>query len=241
MKRIRSLSLILIVLTLASSTCTKNGTGSRPEYREPLSFDIFKVYLDVPLDSEYVAKARDTWDQDLKKDPTIMAHTWLLGDYRVFVYTHCYWWEVGASYLEMLIFTTSQPSGVTDTIHSTITIYEADVGTSGIELSKIGTHVCLDALDSIQDETEARSIMMSYLDQYLEQYSGVPYDSSLIQELKGRVQAGSYMRDWVDHYVCYQHPSDLGGAIIVNKLTSKLDFLGSSIFMGYGRRYFPPD
>ncbi len=241
MARARNLLVFSLVLAVASTTCTRKGTKPQAEYREPLSFDIFKIYLDVPLDSEYVRKAHDTWDQELRKDRTIVAHTWLLGDYRVFVYTHCYWFEFGASYMEMLFLTTSQPSEATDKIHSTITVYEADVETSGIELSKIGTSVCLDRFDPIEDETEAKSIMMSYIDQYLEEYSGVPYDSSLIEELKRRLQGGSYIRDWVDHYVCYEHPGDLGGAIIVNKLTSKLDFLGSSVFMGHGRRYFPPD
>ena len=241
MKGIRNLSMVFLILAVASTTCTKKGTAPQPEYREPLSFHIFKVYEDMPLDSEYVRKAHDTWDQELKKDWTIATHTWCLGDYRVFVYSHCYWFEVGASYTEVLFFTTSQPSEAIDKIHSTITVYEADAGTSGIELSKIGTYACLDRFDPIEDETEAKSIMMSYIDQYLEEYSGVPYDSSLMEELKGRLQGGSYIRDWVDHYVCYEHPGDLGGAIIVNKLTSKLDFLGSSVFMGHGRRYFPPD
>lgn len=241
MARAKNLLVFSLILAVASTTCTKKGTAPQPEYREPLSFDIFKMFVDVPLDSDYVIKVHDTWDQELKEDETIAAHTWFLGDYRVFVYSHCYWFEVGASYTEVIFFTTSQPSGATDKIHCTITVYEADIGTSGAEFSKIETYVYLDRFDPIGNETDAKNTMMYYLDQYLEKYSGLPYDSSLIDELKRGLQGGEYIRHWVDHYVCYEPPSDFGGAVIVNKLTSKLDFLGSSVFMGYGRRYFPPD
>ncbi|MGB2805084.1 MAG: hypothetical protein WBD64_09350 [Candidatus Zixiibacteriota bacterium] len=241
MARAKNLVVLSLILAVASTTCTKKGTTPQHEYREPLSFDIFKMFVDVPLDSEYVRRVRDTWDHELKEDRTIATHTWCLGDYRVFVYSHCYWFEVGAGYTEVLFFTTSQPSEATDKIHSTITVYEADVGTSGTEFSKIGTYVYLDRFDPIENETEAKNTMMFYIDQYLEKYSGLPYDSSLIDELKRGLQGGEYIRDWIDHYVCYEPPGDFGGAIIVNKLTSQLDFLGSSVFMGYGRRYFPPD
>ena len=241
MARAKNLVAFPLILAVALATCTKKGTAPQPEYREPLSFDIFKMYLDVPLDSEYVRKVHDTWDHELKEDETITAHTWLLGDYRVFVYSQCYWFEVGASYTEVIFFTTSQPSEATDNIHSTITVHEADVGTSGTEFSKIRTYLYVDRFDPIENETEAKNTMMSYIDQYLEKYSGLPYDSSLIHELKRGPQGGEYIRDWVDHYVCYDPPDDLGGAIIVNKLTSELDFLGSSVFMGRGKRYFPPD
>ena len=241
MRGIRDLSVFLVILVLASANCAKKGTAPQPEYREPLSFDIFKIYMDVPLDSEYVRKVHDTWDQELKKDRTIATHTWSLGNYKVFVYFHGYWASGDGSYVEILFFTDSEPGKGKEIIHSTITVYEADLSHTGLELSKIGTYVYINRYHPIKNEAEARDTMIAYLDQYLAEYSGARHDSLLIDQYKRRLQGGGYIRDWVGHYVHYESPSDLGGSIIVNKLTSKLDFLGSSVFMGRGRRYFPPD
>lgn len=241
MARAKNLLVFSLVLAVASTTCTKQGTQPQAEYREPLSFDLFDVFPCGPPECDYVAKVHDTWDSELKEDETVKNHTWFLGDYRVFVYFHGYWASGDGSYREVLFFTTSEPSKGTDVIHSTITVYEADLTHTGLEFSKIGTYVYLDRFDPIENETEAKNTMIFYLDQYLEEYSGVPYDSSLIDRLKRRLQGGGYIRNWVGHYVHYDPPLDLGGTVIVNKLTSKLDFLGSSVFGGYGRRYFPPD
>jgi hypothetical protein len=239
--RAKSLLVFSLILTVASTTCTRKGTTPRHEYREPLFFDLFEMYPCFPPECDYAAKVHDTWDGELKENETIKSHTWFLGDYRVFVYSHGYWASGDGSYREVLFFTNSEPSKGKEIIHSTITVYEADLTHTGLEFSKIGTYVYLERYRSIENEAEARNTMISYLDQYLEEYSGVPYDSSLIDRLKRRLQGGGYILDRVGHYVRYEPPSDFGGAIIVNKLTSKLDFLGSSVFGGWGRRYFPPD
>ena len=241
MARAKNLLVFSLILAVASTTCTRKGTKPQAEYREPLSFDLFDVFPCGPPECDYVAKVHDTWDEELKEDETIKNHTWLLGDYRVFVYFHGYWASGDGSYREVLFFTNSEPSKGKEIIHSTITVYEADLSHTGLEFSKIGTYVYINRYHPIENEAEARNTMMFYLDQYLEKYSGLPYDSLLIDELKRGLQGGEYIRDWVDHYVCYEPPSDFSGAIIINKLTSKLDFLGSSVFMGWGRRYFPPD
>jgi hypothetical protein len=108
-------------------------------------------------------------------------------------------------------------------------------------LSKIKTYAYINKYDPVKNEQEAKNIMINYLDEYIEKYKEVSYDGFLIDNLKKSFIEENYTWDWVDHFVYYRSPSDFGGGIIINKLSSKLDFLGSSVFFGTGKRYFPSD
>jgi hypothetical protein len=77
--------------------------------------------------------------------------------------------------------------------------------------------------------------MIEYLDEYIREY-----DQTTLNYIKKSLQWYHFVWEWGDYFVYYEFPTDFGGAVIVNKLTSQLDFLGSSIFMGHGTRYFPP-
>ncbi|MGB8658338.1 MAG: hypothetical protein WCE90_11250 [Candidatus Zixiibacteriota bacterium] len=241
MKKLSSLLQIFLILMVVSTACTKKATTPIPGYREPLSFEIFKAYEGAPLDSNYVKKIHDTWQNELKDDEIIKNHTWLVGDYRVFVYLHVYSFFSDTNYYEMLFFTTTQPKKSTDQIQSTITAFVAEFQDTLVGLTKIKTFINVNDYHPIENEDEAKGIMIDYLNEYLAKYDTLSYDRSLINEFKKDFQADNYTWDWEDHYVYYRSPGDFGGAIIVNKLTSKLDFLGSSVWMGYGKRYFPSD
>lgn len=235
MNRLKRLTTIVLVSGLALTVCTKKVTTPEAQYKEPLSFDLYKTYEDVPLDKNYVKKVHDTWNNELKDDETIKSNTWLVGDYKVFVYAHGYiYGMLDTSYNEILFFTTTKPKKSTDKIHNTITVFEATFWDTSIDLSKIKTYVFVNKYHPIKNETEAKNIMLNYLDEYL-------CYGSLIGYLKEGLQADGYIREWDDHYVYEKTPHDFGGAIIVNKLSSKLDFLGSSVWMGTGKRYFPID
>jgi hypothetical protein len=235
------LVVFFIILALSSTTCSRKGTEPQKEYREPLSFAVFEVVPCGPPECDYIGKVHDTWEDELKGDETIKTHTWSLGDYRVFVYFHGYWASGDGSYREVLFFTDSEPCKEKDVIHSTITVYEQYFSQTDLQFSKIGTYVFTNPYHPIENHAEARDIMIAYLDQYLAEYSGAIHDSLLIDQYKTHLQSGGRISDWTGHYVHYESPGDLGGTIIVNKLTSRLDFLGSSVFGGWGRRYFPPD
>ncbi len=236
MARVRNLLLFFLILTVASLTCTKKGTNPQEAYREPLAFDIYATFEDVPMDGNYVNKVYDTWNGLLKYDATIKNNTWLVGDYKVFVYFHAYiCGMLDTRYDEVVFFTTTKPKKGTDKIHSTITVFEAEVSDSVISLSGVETYVYLDIYRPIKGEEHARNIMMNYVEEYS------PCGGYLLDMLKYGLQKECYIRDWGDHYVYQKFPTDFGGAIIVNKLSSKLDFLGSSVFMGHGKRHFPPN
>lgn len=236
MARAKNLLVFSLILAVASTTCTRKGTTPRHEYKEPLAFDFYKTYEDMPLDEDYMKKVYDTWNDELKDDATIKSNTWLAGDYKVFVYFQGYiYGMLDMRYDEVMFFTTTNPKKCTDKIRSTMTVFEADFSASGISFSRIGTYVYVEKYRPIKNEEHAKSIMTDYLNEYL------PCDRYLVGELNGGLQGRSYIRDWADHYVYEKQPHDFGGAIIVNKLTSKLDFMGSSVWMGRGSRYFPPD
>jgi hypothetical protein len=234
MKKFETFVTVFVILAIVLTSCTKKATTTHPEYKEPLAFEIFKVYEDVPLDTNYAKKVHDTWQNELKDDEVIKNHTWLVGDYKVFIYLHVYMFFVDTSYYEGIFFTTTKPKKCTEMVHSTITVFEADVRDTIIDFSKIKTYVYVNRCHPIKNGTAAKKIMLDYLDEYL-------HYGSLIGYLKQGLQANGYIRDWGDHYVYEKSPSDFGGAIIINKLTSKLDFLGSSVWMGHGSRYFPID
>jgi len=242
-KRVKNFAILFLILAVISTTCTKKGTTPQAEYKEPLAFDLYKTYEDMPLDSNYVRRVHDTWNNELKDDETVKNNTWLMGDYKVFVYAIGYIYAMGdTSYNEVIFFTTTKPKKCTDKIHTTITVFEADFRDTSINFTKIKTYVYLNKYYPIKNEEEAKGRMSYYLDEYIEKYENVPYDRSLINYLKEGLHGwNSYIRDWANHYVYYKSPGDFGGAIIVNKLSSKLDFLGSSVWMGTGKRYFPSD
>lgn len=235
MKKVEIFAALFVILAIVVTSCTKKATAPHPEYKEPLAFDLYKTYEDMPLDSNYVRRVHDTWNNELKDDETVKNNTWFMGDYKVFVYPHGYiYGMLDTSYNEVLFFTTTKPKKCTDKIHTTITVFEATFRDTSIDLSKIKTYVFVNKYHPIKNETEAKNIMLNYLDEYL-------HYGSLIGYLKQGLQADGYIREWDDHYVYYKSPGDFGGAIIVNKLSSKLDFLGSSVWMGTGKRYFPSD
>ncbi len=242
MKTLKLFPLIFLISTMILTACTKKSTKSVPEYREPLSFEIFNQFEDVPLDSDYVNKISDTWQSELKDDEIIKNHTWLVGDYRVFVYLHLYSFDTHSSYYELLFITTTQPKDSTDKIHTTITPFVAELQSYNLaNLSKIATFVNVNDYLPIDNENEAQNKTIEYLNEYIAEYDTLPYDEYLLAHLKEYLQGDDYMWDYVDHYIYFRPPGDFGGAIIVNRLTSKLDFLASSVFMGYGKRYYPPD
>jgi hypothetical protein len=242
MKKSKVLAIFFLILAMALTTCTKKPTSITIPYKEPVCFELFKVYLDTELPPNYVKAVQDAWNNELRYDGIIKRHTWWIGDYTVFVYYHTYITGIlHTSYSEVIFFTTTQPKKCIERIHSTITIFKADFLETMTILSKIKTYVYINNYDPVKDEQEAKNIMINYLDEYIEKYKEVSYDGSLIDNLKKSLIDENYIWDWVDHFVYYKSPSDFGGGIIINKLTSKLDFLGSSVFFGTGRRYFPLD
>ncbi|NIN00884.1 MAG: hypothetical protein GTO24_23215 [candidate division Zixibacteria bacterium] len=243
MVQARNIALVILACVLVSSACAKKSTRPEPEYKEPLSFDIFRLFPDMPVDSNYVRRVYEAWDNELKDDATLKNHTWLVGDYTVFVYHHGYIaGTVGTGYYEVIFFTTTKPKKGTDKVHSTITPFEADFLDTSKAFSKIQTYVYVDKYRPIMGgEETAINLMLEYLDEFIERYEDVAYDSYLINSLKKALQQDNYLWEWGDHYVYWRSPHDFGGAIIVNKLTSQLDYLGSSVWMGHGKRYFPVD
>lgn len=241
MKKSKVLPIFFLILAMPLMTCTKKPTSITTPYKEPVCFDLFNPYLDTELPQNYVKAVQDAWNNELRYDEKIKCHTWLRGDYTVFVYYHTYITGFDTSYSEVIFFTTTQPKKCIERIHSTITIFKAEFLETMTILSKIKTYVYINNYDPVKDEQEAKNIMISYLDEYIEKYKEVSYNGFLIDNLKKSLIDENYMWDWVDHFVYYKSPSDFGGGIIINKVTSKLDFLGSSVWDGTGRRYFPSD
>lgn len=230
-----------IIVILFSTTlvimfaCSKKLTKSRIEYREPISFDIFKQYEGQELPKEYMDFCKATWDSALKNDKEVKENTWLKGDYTVFVYNHPYSFWTDKSYAELIIITSTVPIGKKKWVYVTVTpfIFEYD---SVYQATKIGTYVFTDSYNPIDSEKIAIQLMISYLDEYITKYN----DDYLLGMIKYYLEYWHYTWEYTHHYCFYQAPGDFGGSIIVNKLTSKLEFLGSSVFMGHGKRYFPP-
>jgi hypothetical protein len=196
----------------------------------------------MTLDSVYVKKIFDAWNYELKDDETIKKHTWLVGDYYVFVYNHSYiYGMLSTRHDEVLFVTTTQPKKGTDKVHCTVTAFHVDLMEPDYEFLKIDTYVFVNHYRPIVGETEAKNTMLCYLEQYLDEYRHDTYNCYLLSEMRETLEEDLhiYMENWKNHYVFYDPPHDFGGAIILNKLTSKLNFLGSSVWMGYGTRYFP--
>jgi hypothetical protein len=230
-----------LILTVALMTCTKKPTTIEIPYKEPVRFELFNNYLDVELPENYVRAVHDAWDNELRYDEKIKNYTWLRGDYMVFVYAHTYLFNVDTSYREVIFFTTTNPKKCTQKVYSTTTIFEAEFQDTITILSKIKTYAYINRYAPIKNEQEAKGMMTIYLEEYIEKYKQVPYDLYLINNLKEGLVDDNYIQDWVDHFVYYDPSHDFGGGIIINQLSSKLDFLGSSVFFGAGRRYFPVD
>jgi hypothetical protein len=241
MKKSKVLVVFLLILTMALLTCTKKPTSITIPYKEPVRFELFRAYLDMELPEDYVKAVHDAWNNELRYDETIKGYTWWIGDYTVFVYDHLYIFSMGNIYREVIFFTTTNPKKCTPKIYSTITIFKAEFLETTTILSKIKTYVYINNYDPVKDEQEAKNMMINYLDEYIEKYKEVSYDKFLIDNLKKSLIDENYVWDSVDHFVYYKSPSDFGGGIIINKLTSKLDFLGSSVWDGTGKRYFPSD
>lgn len=241
MRKSKVLAIFFLIMVMALMTCTKKPTSITIPYKEPVRFELFKVYFDVELPENYVKAVHDAWNNELRYDETIKRYTWLIGDYTVFVYDHLYTFYIDSTYSEVIFFTTTNPKKCTEKVHFTITIFKAEFQDTITKLSKIKTYAYVNNYGPVKNEQEAKDIMMKYLDEYVEKYKQVPYDRYLINNLKEGLVDEDYIRDWVDHFVYYRSPSDFGGGIIINKLSSKLDFLGSSVFFGAGKRYFPSD
>jgi hypothetical protein len=238
MIRARDSALGLLVLMLVFSACAKKSTRPEPEYRGPLAFDLYKWHPELgKLDSNYVRRVYEAWDNELRDDVTIKNHTWLVGDYKVLVYYHGYIEGMrGTRHDEVVFFTTTKPKSSRDKVHCTITPFSADFRDTNQAFSKIQTYVYAEKYRPIKGGEEAAiNLMIEYLDQYIAELGQTP-----LTWVKKSLQRYHYAWEWGDHYVYYESPGDFGGAIIVNKLTSKLDFLGSSVWFGPGMRYLPP-
>jgi hypothetical protein len=239
LNRAKKVVLVFLVFTLAFSACTKKSTKWEPEYKKPLAFDIYKGYPVLgELDSNFIRRVYEAWDNELKDDITIKNHTWLVGDYNVFVYYHGYIEGVfGARHDEVVFFTTTKPKSGRDKVHCTITPFETDFRDTINAFSKIKTYVYVNRYRPIKGgEDGAINLMIEYLNEYIREY-----DQTTLNYIKKSLQWYHFVWEWGDYFVYYEFPTDFGGAVIVNKLTSQLDFLGSSIFMGHGTRYFPPN
>ena len=171
MIRARSMALVVLAILLAVSACAKKSTRPEPEYKEPLSFDIFKLFPDMTLDSVYVRKVFDAWNNELKDDEAIKEHTWLVGEYNVFVYNHGYIYGMrNTRHDEVLFLTTTQPRKGTDKVHRTVTAFQVDFREPDYEFSKIHTYVFVNHYHQVVNETEAKNTMLYFLEKYLDEY-----------------------------------------------------------------------
>lgn len=239
MSRARKVVLVFLILTVAVSACTTKSTKWESEYKEPLAFDLYKWHPELgELDSHYVRRVHEAWDNELKDDITIKNHTWLVADYSVFVYYHGYIeGMLGTRHDEVVFFTTAKPESGGDKVHCTITPFDTDFRDTSQAFSKIQTYVYIEEYRPLVGGEEAAiNLMIEYLDEYIAQLGQTP-----LTWIRKSLLRYHYAWEWGDHYVYYESPGDFGGAIIVNKLTSKLDFLGSSVWFGPGIRYFPPN
>lgn len=241
MKKIRNRGIFFLVIMFLLLACSKKGTRYEIKYREPVSFDIFKQFEDAELPSEYVNFCKEIWNNELKDDKEIKENTWKKGDYTVFVYLHDYISSmVGVSYNELIFFTTTRPVGKEKMIYSTITPFEFEYYPDH-KVEKIKTYIFVNDYNPIESEEEAKQLMKKYLDEYAEKYKDDKYTNEIIEAIKWHLEYWDYTWEYTDHSVFLQPPVDFGGSIIVNKQSSILDFLGSSIWMGTGQRYFPID
>ena len=241
MKKSRNSGIIFLIFIIILIACTKKPTSFEVPYKEPLRFDLYRQYLDVELPANYIKAVQDAWNNELRYDEGIKNHTWLKGNYTVFAYFHNYTFKLGTTYSELIFFTATKPQKCTEKVYSTTTIFKAEFEDTTIKLTKIRTYSYVNKHDPVISEEEAKNIMINYLDKYIEKYKDVPYDKYLIDNLKKLLINKNDIRDWFDHFVYYDQPFDFGGGIIINKLSSQLEFLGSTVFFGTGKRYFPED
>lgn len=241
MKKSRNFGIIFLILMITLIACTKKPTSFEVSYKEPLRFDVYRQYLDVELAPNYIKAVQDAWNNKLRYDEGIKNYTWLKGDYTVFAYFHNYTFMLHTTYSEVIFFTTTRPKKCTEKVYSTTTTFKAEFKDTIINLSRIRTYSYVNKYDPVISEKEAKNIMINYLDEYIEKYKDVPYDEYLIDNLKKSLINKNDSRDWFDHFVYYDPSHDFGGGIIINKLSSKFEFLGSTVFFGTGKRYFPED
>jgi len=232
MKKSRNSGIILLILMTTLIACTKKPTRFEVPYKEPLRFDLYRQYLDAELPANYIKAVQDAWNNELRYDETIKRHTWLIGDYTVFVYDHLYTFYTDSTYREVIFFTTTKSKKCTEKVYSTTTIFKAEFQDTIIKLSRIRTYSYVNKYDPVISEEEAKNIMINYLDEY---------DEYIIDNLKKSLMEKNDIRDWFDHFVYYDPSQDFGGGVIINKLSSKLEFLGNTVFFGAGKRYFPED
>jgi len=237
LKIIRIKVIVFLVIMVLVVACSKKVT--KPvEYEAPLLFEIFKQFEDYELPKEYVDFCKEIWNNELKKDEKIKENTWMKGDYTVFVYDHSYIECVqGASYIELIFFTTTRPIGKERKIYSTITPFKFKCDPD-YEAEKIKTYTFINDYDPIESEEEAKQLMKDYLDEYAAKNED---DKYVFEDIKEDLEYWDYTWEYTDHSVFYEDPGDFGGSIIVNKQSSALDFLASNACMGPFKRYFPVD
>jgi hypothetical protein len=239
LKIIRSNVIVFLIIMVLVVACSKKVT--KPvEYEAPLLFEIFKQFEDYELPKEYVDFCKEIWNNELKNDEKIKENTWMKGGYTVFVYNHNYFAdEVSRDHNELIFFTTTRPVGKENQIYSTVTPFKLKYYPD-FEAEKLKTYIFVNDHDPIESEEEAKDLMMKYLDQYIEKYKD-GYNEELIKIIKYYLEYYNYTWEYTDHSVFFVTAGDFGGGIIVNKQSSALDFLGSSVYMGTGKRYFPVD
>ena len=240
LKIIRIKVIVFLVIMVLVVACSKKVT--KPvEYEAPLLFEIFKQFEDYELPKEYVDFCKEIWNNELKKDEKIKENTWMKGDYTVFVYNHNYFAdEQSGDYNELIFFTTTRPVGKENQIYSTVTPFKLKYYPD-FEAEKLKTYIFVNDYDPIESEEEAKQQMKKYLEEYIEKYKDYGYDKESFESIKFNLEYIDYTWEYTDHSVFYEDPGDFGGGIIVNKQSSALDFLGNSVYMGTGKRYFPVD
>ncbi len=243
MKRIKIVKIIEIVILailLLMLACAQKLLKTKSEYREPVVFEIFNGWAELP---DFVNYCKEIWNEELRYDESIMENTWKKGDYSVFVYVHFYIQGIGdTSYNELIFITTTNPIGFSRLVYSTVTPFKFE-DYPDYKAEKIKTYVFINHFVQLESKEEAKQLMNQYLDDYIEEYKDDSYNKYLIQSIKDYLLTEDFWEyrfyEYADHFVFYEPPGDFGGGIIVNKKTSTLDFLGSSVWMGTGTRYFP--
>lgn len=193
MIRARNTVLVILALVLMSSACAKKSTKPEPEYGDPLAFDLYKWHPElVELDSNYVRRVYEAWDNELKDDITIKNHTWLVGDYNVLVYYHGYIeGMLGTRHDEVVFFTTTKPKSGRDKVHCTITPFNADFRDTNQAFSKIQTYVYVEKYRPIKGGREtAINLMLEYLEEFIEEYGDTP-----LNHIKGGLQGYNFAWD----------------------------------------------
>ncbi|MCJ7497139.1 MAG: hypothetical protein MUO78_03250 [candidate division Zixibacteria bacterium] len=231
--------IVISALILLMLACIEDITKFKIEYKDPISFEIFGQ--EYGLSEEYENFCKEVWNNELRYDINIRENTWKRGDYTVFVYAQCYSCQ---EYYELIFFTTTKPVGLAKQVYSTVTPFKFE-DYPDFKAEKIKTYIFINHFDPVESKEEAKQLMNKYLDGYIEEYKDDPYNKHQIQSIKNYLLTDDfweyYFWEYADHFIFYVPPSDFGGGIIVNKETSALDFLGSSVWMGTGKRYFPAD